>query len=332
MVDRGRVWRNLRLANINPRARCPWMLLTGATATSNGSDRNRWRTTTRHPAGRTGRRGGRAGGSGGGPAPLGLGTGAIVYAFKEQPINDLPPASRLMLYEDSQLPEQDTKGQCRLPTFYMGEYRITSDPVANPSTIELTPTLPLSPTQLEQLQQDDGATWAMYEVMPVDSHEALQGITAEQMQLLLPAPRISRQRSINNSSMNMFAIKRGRTKPIRPSGNGCGLSSSIRTRSTWMFRPPRLCPTRLMTPVADPSRRPCSRTSRRNSPREMRRCWTSKRVRNWSTRGVAEQVEPIYQRRLRDYAEYFRNFAREFEAIDRQVATAQEDLNRINES
>ncbi len=48
--------------------------------------------------------------------------------------------------------------------------------------------------------------------------------------------------------------------------------------------------------------------------------------------GIAEQIEPVYHRRLRDYAEYFRSFAREFEAIDRQVTTAQERPGKINDS
>ena len=61
-----------------------------------------------------------------------MGTGAIVYAFKEQPIQSLQEGVRWFLYDDSVLPALDAKGLWKVPNFYMGEYKVTSDPAADP--------------------------------------------------------------------------------------------------------------------------------------------------------------------------------------------------------
>jgi hypothetical protein len=73
----------------------------------------------------------------------------ILYAFFE----DVAPA-------DAGVPP-DTK----LPAIYLGEFTAT---VVNPTSVTLQPTLPLS-VNLPGLAQA-GATWTLYETMPVDGH------------------------------------------------------------------------------------------------------------------------------------------------------------------
>jgi hypothetical protein len=329
IVDRGRVWRNLRLANINVEQDS--LTLDAA----NWGDRDFERIgseSSEEDATSFDEPPAEAAAPAAGPAPLGLTTGAIVYAFKEQPITDVPPALRQMLYEGSHLPEQDTKGLCRLPAFYMGEYRIISDPAANPSSIEMTPTIPLGPSQLEQLQQDDGATWVVYEVIPVDSHEALQGLTAAQMQMLLPAPEdfpAPRYEQLIDEYVRDQARANETDPPERKWMrvkflNAHTIDVDVQT------------PTPLPDSAYDPSGRSIEATLQQDKPTQFAK--GDEAVLDFETaqdlvnQGIAEQVEPVYERRLRDYAEYFRNFARESEATDRQIATAQEDLSRINES
>lgn len=332
MVDRGRVWRNLRLANINAQES------TLTLDASNWGDRDFERIGSEltededagMPADDPAAEG--AAPAAAGAAPLGLGTGALVFAFKEQPLNTLPAELRAMLYEESQLPEQDVKGLCRLPTVYMGEYRITSDPAANPSTIELTPNLPLSEAQIEQLQQDDGATWALYEVMPVDSHEALQGFTAEQMQMLLPAPE-NLPAPQYEQLVSEYVRDQTRANETDPPERKWMKIKFLQAHSVDVDVQ---TPTPLPDTAYDPSGRSIEATLQQDKPTQFAK--GDEAILDFETaqelvnQGIAEQVEPIYQRRLRDYAESFRSFAREFEAIGRQLTTAQEDLDRINES
>ena len=264
--------------------------------------------------------------------PLGMTTGAIVYAFKEQPASALAVPLQRLLYEASPLPDQDTKGLCQVPGFYMGEYRVTSDPAADPKSLTLVPTLDLSPVQIEQLQQQDNATWVLYEVMPTDSHEALGGLNAEQLRLLMEAPadlppekyellidEYVRDQT-RASEMDPPERKWMRVKFLKPHS----VDVDVQT------------PTRLPGAAYDPSGRSVTGTLQQNAATEFQKgdeaAFDFETAQELIGQGIAEQVEPVYQRRLRDYAEHFRGLARDFELIDRQVATAQEDLKKLTDS
>lgn len=81
-------------------------------------------------------------------APAGplLPTGAIVYAFAENVLEQGGPA---------------------VPVFYLGEFEVQQ---AGPQTVTMAPTSPLEPGQLQAANQSP--RWALYELMPTDSHEA----------------------------------------------------------------------------------------------------------------------------------------------------------------
>ena len=75
-----------------------------------------------------------------------MGVGSIVYGFAENTIRE----SGYML-----------------PVFYLGEFRVTQ---AAGDSMTLVPTRPLDPPQLQAA--NNAPRWALYELMPVDSHEA----------------------------------------------------------------------------------------------------------------------------------------------------------------
>ena len=80
------------------------------------------------------------------PAGPIMGVGSIVYGFAENTIRE----SGYML-----------------PVFYLGEFRVTQ---AAGDSMTLVPTRPLDPPQLQAA--NNAPRWALYELMPVDSHEA----------------------------------------------------------------------------------------------------------------------------------------------------------------
>ncbi len=264
--------------------------------------------------------------------PLGMGTGAIVYAFKEQPSRGLAGPLQRLLYEGSPLPEQDTKGLCQVPGFYMGEYRVTIDPAADPKSITLTPTLNLSPAQIEQLQQQDTATWVLYEVMPTDSHEALQGLTSEQMRLLLETP----------AGLTPEKYEQLIDEYVRDQTRASEMDPPERKWMRVKFLKPHAVevdvqtPTRLPGVAYDPSGRSIEGTLQQNATTEFQEgdeaTLDFETAQELIGKGIAEQIEPVYVRRLRDYAESFCAFARNFEVIDRQLATAQEDLKKLTDA
>lgn len=73
-------------------------------------------------------------------------------------------AEQMLLYVFA---EHEGKDGWKLPAQYLGEYAVVE---ATPEEVTIRSLLPLDPDQIQRIQQG-GATWALYEVMPVDSHD-----------------------------------------------------------------------------------------------------------------------------------------------------------------
>ncbi|MCA9151783.1 MAG: hypothetical protein KDA92_20915, partial [Planctomycetales bacterium] len=181
--DRGRVWRNLRLADVGENQlvfnTASWGDAGCATAAGGGEEDAFEEEAPAEDA---------AAGDGNAAAPpapisLGLEPNAVVFAFKEAPMRVLPEPIQAAL-DSAELLEKDTQGFCKVPVFYMGEFKVVGDPNANPAALTLAATMPLSDSQIAQLD-DANSTWVLYEIMPVDSHEVFAGATPEQVGALL---------------------------------------------------------------------------------------------------------------------------------------------------
>ncbi len=80
------------------------------------------------------------------PEPSGIAAKTVLYVFAEK----------------------ESKDGWKVPGYYLGEFSVDE---ATDTDVTISAMLPLDPDQVQRIQQG-GATWALYEVMPVDSHEA----------------------------------------------------------------------------------------------------------------------------------------------------------------
>ena len=108
----------------------------------------------------------------------------VVYVFQETPITAFDEAHRAVLFGDSDLAERDTEGVCRLPTSFLGDFRVVE---SNDATIVIESLAPLDEFQQQAIQNASGTTWALYELMPLDKHEIFVGLDANSLNLLMPA-------------------------------------------------------------------------------------------------------------------------------------------------
>ena len=81
------------------------------------------------------------------PAPL-VPQGLVVYAFAET----MDPAT-----------------QIPVPTFYLGEFVVEA---SMPNSVTVVPTGPLDPAQKVAIDQGQASQWSLYELLPLDGHEA----------------------------------------------------------------------------------------------------------------------------------------------------------------
>lgn len=73
-------------------------------------------------------------------------------------------AANMLLYVFA---EKESKDGWKVPGYYLGEYSVNE---ATDTEVTISAMLPLDPDQVDRITKG-GATWALYEVMPVDSHE-----------------------------------------------------------------------------------------------------------------------------------------------------------------
>jgi hypothetical protein len=107
------------------------------------------------------------------PTPNGIEPKTILYAFSEK----------------------DGGEGFKVPGAYLGEFVVEN---ATDTDVTIRPTLPLDPSQVQSINQP-GATWALYELMPLDGHEVfaqmdesekmLVGLDKETLKKYIPVPR-----------------------------------------------------------------------------------------------------------------------------------------------
>ncbi len=122
----------------------------------------------------------------GGAAPPvtdhGIQQGMVLYGFLEASTQQMNEVQKAALFGESDLPTTDPRGLCRVPAYYVGSFQVTS---VNGNEVVVTPILPPDERQLAALQAPT-TTWSLYEVMPVDQHDSLAGLPAEQIAALFP--------------------------------------------------------------------------------------------------------------------------------------------------
>ena len=71
----------------------------------------------------------------------------------------------LVVYGFAELPNEQ---QVLLPTFYLGEFRVTA---STPNSVTLTPTGPLEQSQSQAIGNQQARSWSLYELLPLDGHQ-----------------------------------------------------------------------------------------------------------------------------------------------------------------
>lgn len=95
-----------------------------------------------------------------------------------------PAEEKTILYVFKEYASAD--GRMFLPSVYLGEFSATI--LGN--QITLSPTMPLDAEQLQQIRTND-ATWALYEVLPIDGHEFFAGMDENQLRSFIPQGKLS---------------------------------------------------------------------------------------------------------------------------------------------
>ena len=86
---------------------------------------------------------------------------AAAQGAEQQPLIPV----NLVVYGFGETPQPEL--QMLIPTFYLGEFRVTA---STANQITLSPTGPLEPAQLQAISSGQARSWSIYELLPLDGH------------------------------------------------------------------------------------------------------------------------------------------------------------------
>ena len=163
-------------------------------------------------------------------------------------------------------------------------------------------------------------------MLPVDSHEVFEGITKEQMESILPPWSADGQPDeAYNALIDTFVRHNTRASDMDPPERKWMLVRF--TETVGPFEVDVQEPTSLPDTPFDPLGRSQADNLRQN---EQTTYQANDEVlldfltaQEYINQGVAEAIEPKYQRPLTDFERFFRNSAGEIDSIARQIAVAQ---------
>ena len=334
LIDRGRVWRGMRLANVAEGQlifdASGWTAA-GCQAAPAADDDESFEDDEDVAEDEAAEGQGDPANAAPPAATHGLEADAILFAFKERALAESPGAA-IWGDEDNQ-----KLAGCRVPFFYMGEYKVVADPNGNPNAVVLSPTIPLNEAQMEQLNEQ--YTWAFYEVMPVDSATAFQNsdgetLSREQIEALIP------QRNMDPAAYGALV-----EAYLRDLGAGKENDPPERQWLKVKFTEAYSAPVDvevadeggpLADAVFDASGRSQVAALSQDGPTEFQEgdevtfdYATANRLK------VEQKVTlgpSVYHRPKHDYARHFRNYQAELESLQRQIAAADADLASLETS
>jgi hypothetical protein len=106
----------------------------------------------------------------------------LVHAFVEGNVTRLSEEERQVLFGDVEV-AAETRGPCTVPARYLGHFLVTA---VGENGITLRSIHPLDDQQLAIV--DEGGDWTLYEVLPVDDHATLLGLSKASLESLMTVP------------------------------------------------------------------------------------------------------------------------------------------------
>jgi len=124
-------------------------------------------------------------------SPHGIVDGQFLYAFKEYPVRFMTPAEKEYYFGalsngEESFADKDKRNRCRIPSVYLGKFRVTG---LTDQNVSVVPETPLDQFQMRQIGNND--SWVLYEKLPTDSHDLFGGVEPENLSGLISLKRLN---------------------------------------------------------------------------------------------------------------------------------------------
>lgn len=224
---------------------------------------------------------------------------------------------------------------CPVPVYFMGEYRVVASPDGNPNALTLEPTIPLSESQIKQLE-DPAASWVLYEVMPSDDHDVFYGLSAEQMRALLSPEGAVDEAAFNALLQEYARDMKAATEQDAPERKWMRVKFTKEESIDVDVEVAGDAGQPLQDSLFDPSGRTLNPELRQGEKTTFREgdeaILDFAAAQELISQGKAEAAGAVYSRRLRDYARLSHAQSAALNQLQLQISMAEQDLNKLDET
>ncbi len=224
---------------------------------------------------------------------------------------------------------------CPVPVYFMGEYRVVASPDGNPNALTLEPTIPLSESQIKQLE-DPQASWVLYEVMPSDDHDVFYGLSAEQMRALLSPEGAVDEAAYNALLQEYVRDMKAATEQDAPERKWMRVKFTKEESVDVDVEVAGDAGQPLQDSLFDPSGRTLNPELRQGEKTTFREgdeaILDFAAAQELISQGKAEAAGAVYSRRLRDYARLSHAQSAALNQLQLQISMAEQDLNKLDET
>ncbi|ADB19368.1 hypothetical protein Psta_4727 [Pirellula staleyi DSM 6068] len=217
-------------------------------------------------------------------------------------------------------------GLYKVPMAYLGEFVVTG---VGPDSVTVQPAISLLPEMIADIQRVDG-TWVLYESAPPDGHDAFEGLDAAQITAMIPKPASVSQADYDKLIASY--VKDGQRADDSDSPDEVWMKVKFVRTHTMVVDAPTASGALSGSPYDTEG---MAIVPHLRAGKEVEFEPGSEGVFDTATAqqliddGIAEKIEPIYQRRLNDYEGGFELAARKAKMLADTIANMQRDIDTI---
>ncbi len=232
-------------------------------------------------------------------------------------------SEKLILYA---FQEVDSGQGYKSPQFYLGEFYVTA---VTQGSVTLAPTLQLSPEQ-QQVVNAGNATWMLFETCPIDTHEIFAGLDAAAIGQFIPIADTGLSQEDYAALINTYVQDGQRAADNTPPDN---LWAEVKFKKTHKEEVDLATPNDAAdlipfdnTGLAQPKRLQRKETDITEFEPGDTAVLPKEKADELVAAGIAEMIQPIYRRKIIDYAARFRSIHRRTLEINLNKAEITRDI------
>jgi hypothetical protein len=261
------------------------------------------------------------------PAPVAQAAAGVAHNLVEKLV--------VYAFKDASIVDEATGAAIVAPGFFLGEFMVTK---TDATSVTLAPMMKLAPDQEQRINgnaANEPGSWTLYEVSPIDTYEIFAGLDANAIKKFIPQAETGLPNDAYEALINTFVLDGQRAPDNTAPENLWAEVKFLKTHKEEVDAPP-LPANNLpgVEPFDKDGKAQASRLHRQEgdisefSPGDLA-IMPNERAEELVAQGIVEKIQPIYRRRIIDFATRLTSINYRKLEIDSNVRQVNRDIETL---